>query len=71
VAAKFAWAAGRLQSGQYLMGERFTVADGYMLYALRYWQRLTQSMPDGFADYFARVNARPAVAASLAAEGLT
>ncbi len=70
VAAKLAFAAGSLKPGQYLMGERFTVADGYMFYTLRYWQRLTQSLPDGFADYLARVAARPAVAASLEAEGL-
>ena len=69
VAAKYAYAAGSL-TGQYLMGDWFTVADGYLFYTLRYWQRLTQSLPEGFADYLARVAARPAVAASLEAEGL-
>lgn len=68
VQAKYAFAAAALGSKHYLMGDRFTVADGYMFYALRYWQRLTESLPDGFAEYLARVGARPAVAASLAAE---
>ena len=69
--------AGRLDyiaktmTGPYLMGEQFTVADGYLLYALRTWRRLEGELPNALADYAGRVSARPAVRAALEAEGLT
>ncbi|MCU1281974.1 MAG: Glutathione S-transferase [bacterium] len=52
------------------MGEQFTVADGYLLYALRFWRRLQGELPPVLVDYAARVSARPAVHAALVAEGL-
>ena len=60
-----------LASKSYLLGERFTVADGYAFYALRSWQNLTHGTLSGnLAAYFARIGARPAVQAALLAEGL-
>jgi glutathione S-transferase len=59
-------------SGQpYLLGDSFSVADGYMLYVLRAWQRAAHgSLTPALADYYARLLARPSVQAALAAEGL-
>jgi glutathione S-transferase len=58
-------------AGPYLMGAGFSVADGYLLYALRTWRRLDGELPTVLADYAGRVTARPAVRAALDAEGLT
>jgi glutathione S-transferase len=58
-------------AGPYLMGEQFTVADGYLLYALRTWRRFDGELPNVLSDYAGRVTARPAVRAALEAEGLT
>jgi glutathione S-transferase len=59
-------------SGQpYLLGDSFNVADGYLLYVLRAWQRAAHgSLTPALADYYARLLARPSVQAALAAEGL-
>ena len=57
----------------YLMGEHFTVADGYAFYVLRGWQRVFKEdlarWPE-LVDYYARLVARPSITAALAAEGL-
>jgi glutathione S-transferase len=59
-------------SGQpWLLGDSFSVADGYLLYVLRAWQRSAHgSLTPALADYYARLLARPAVQAAIAAEGL-
>lgn len=57
----------------FLTGERFTVADGYACYVLRSWQRSVKqdlSRWPELVDYYARLVARPTVAAALAAENL-
>ena len=62
-----------LEGRDYLMGDRFTVADGYAFYALRGWQGRTQTdlSPWPFlARYFERLGARPAIQEVLKAEGL-
>lgn len=62
-----------LRGQPYLMGDRFTVADGYAMYVLRTWQRVFHQdlarWPE-LVDYYARLVARPTVQAALAAEGL-
>lgn len=62
----------RLASGPYLMGERFSVADGY-LYAVTRWAaplKLDLSAYPGVAAFMQRVEQRPAVQQALRAEGL-
>jgi len=65
--------AAAVRTTPYIMGERFTIADGYACYVLRSWQK---SLKEDLAhwpelvDYYARLVARPSVAAALAAEGL-
>jgi glutathione S-transferase len=58
------WADGQLAGKQYLMGDQFTVADGYLF---------TVTNISGLANlaaYRERVGARPAVQAAMKAEGL-
>ncbi|SET19797.1 glutathione transferase GstA [Stigmatella erecta] len=56
----------------FLLGERFTVADGYAFYVLRTWTRVMKGeLPGELAAYFARLSSRPAVRQALQAEGFT
>jgi glutathione S-transferase len=70
---RFDYLAQHLSGKQYLMGDKFTVADAYLFTVLNWagflhvdiakWPQLT--------DYLARVAARPAVKAAMEAEGLS
>ena len=66
--------AAGLKTKPWLMGDQFSVADGYALYVLRMWQHAVKESlapwPE-LVDYYARLTARPSVVAALAAEGLT
>lgn len=66
------WVDGQLAGKQYLMGDQFTVADGY-LFTVTNWAKLTNVDISGLANlaaYRERVAARPAVQAAMKAEGL-
>jgi glutathione S-transferase len=54
----------------FVMGDTFTVADGYLFYCLRAWQRQHNALDDKLAAYYKRLAERPSIAASLAAEGI-
>ncbi len=56
--------------GDYLMGERFTVADAYLFVMLMWARKNGLALPGALDAYFERVKARPAVALSLEHEGL-
>lgn len=59
-------------SQAYLLGDTFTIADGYAFYCLRAWQvSFKQELGPELKAYFARIAERPTVKAALAAEGLT
>ena len=63
---------GQLADKQYLMGDTFTVADGY-LFTVTNWAALVGIDLAPYANllaYRARVAARPAVQAAMRAEGL-
>ena len=63
--------AKSLEGKQFLMGDTFTIADGYAYYVLRAWQthlKKDLSKWKVLADYYARIGARPAVKAALDAE---
>jgi glutathione S-transferase len=64
--------AQSLTGKSFLMGETFTVADGYAYYVLRAWQsgliKGDLSRWQVLRDYSARIGERPAVQAALAAE---
>ena len=67
---RFRFLAEALQRQPFLTGDTFTVADGYAFYTLRSWKRVVSpTLPaPGLDDFAARVAARPAVIAALAAE---
>ncbi len=72
--SRFQILADGVRGRDYLLGDRFTVADGYAYYTLRNWRRIVgpdlgDSAP--LRAYFDRVNGREGVQAALAAEGLT
>ncbi|WP_315835758.1 glutathione transferase GstA [Bradyrhizobium prioriisuperbiae] len=71
VTGKFSYLDGKLGGQDYLMGQQFTVADGYLFTMLKWADRVGLDLSGmknlmGFKD---RVGARPAVQAALQAEG--
>ncbi len=69
---RLAWVDGQLAGQQYLMGDTFTVADGY-LFTVTNWAPRVGVDITGLANltaYRERVAARPAVQAAMKAEGL-
>ena len=66
------WLEGELAGKQYLMGDNFTVADGY-LFTVSNWAGHTGLNLSPFPNlvaYRARIAARPAVVKAMTAEGL-
>lgn len=66
------WVEGELGGKSYLMGDTFTVADGY-LFTVTNWGQYVGVSLDAYPNlvaYRARVAARPAVQAAMKAEGL-
>lgn len=69
---RLTWVDGELAGKPYLMGEPFTVADGY-LFTVTNWAKPVGLDIDGLTHlvaYRSRVAARPAVQAAMSAEGL-
>jgi glutathione S-transferase len=73
LAARWSILANHLRDRPFIMGERFTVADGYAFYVLRAWQHSAKQdlakWPE-LGAYYTRLAARPAIAAALEAEGI-
>jgi glutathione S-transferase len=72
VLSRLKWLDGELKGKNYLMGEDFSVADGY-LFTVTNWAPKVGVDISGLANlaaYRARVAARPGVQAALKAEGL-
>ncbi|MCE2656852.1 MAG: glutathione transferase GstA [Rubrivivax sp.] len=68
---RFRWVDSQLEGRDYLLGDRFTVADGY-LFTVAGWGHLVGvdlSAYSRLVAFLARVRARPAVQAALRAEG--
>ena len=69
---RFDWLSGQLDGKSYLLGEQFSVADGY-LFTVLFWTRwvgIDLANWPVLQAFFERVAARPQVQAALAAEGL-
>ncbi|MDD2545797.1 MAG: glutathione transferase GstA [Burkholderiaceae bacterium] len=66
------WLDGQLAGKPYLLGEQFSVADGYLFTTLSWcgYVGVDLSGLDHLQAYQARVGARPGVQAALQAEGL-
>ena len=72
LSSRLQWVDGELAKSPYLMGDRFTVADGY-LFTVAGWSKYVGVDISSLANlgaYMARVGARPAVQSALRAEGL-
>ena len=69
-AGKFEFLNSKLAGKQYLMGDQFTVADGYLYTVLTWTPRVGMDLAKwpNLKAFFDRVGARPAVQAALAAE---
>ncbi|HVH42144.1 MAG TPA: glutathione transferase GstA [Labilithrix sp.] len=70
---RFGILSSALEGKRWLMGDDFTIADGYALYAIRAWEKVAQVNLDEYptlAAYKKRIEERPAVRAALDAEGL-
>jgi glutathione S-transferase len=72
LARRLDYADKALGAGPYLMGEQFSVADGYLFTVLSWLPHLAMDAATwpNLAALAARVGARPAVQAALKAEGL-
>ena len=69
---RLAWIDGELAGKDYLMGDHFTVADGY-LFTVTNWPAMIGVDISGFSNlglYRAKVGARAGVQAAMKAEGL-
>ncbi len=72
LASRFQWIDGELKDKQYLMGENFSVADGY-LFTVTNWAKpmnIDLTPYPNLVAYRERVAARPAVQEAMKAEGL-
>jgi glutathione S-transferase len=69
---RLAYTSRTLGKKPFLMGETFTVADGYLFVMLRWCERFEIDMTKWpqLDDYYHRILQRPAVHAALVAEGL-
>jgi len=66
------WVATQLEVRTYLVGDRFSVADGY-LFTILNWSNFVGfdlSRWETIQEYMARIGSRPSVIAALEAEGL-
>ena len=72
LSSRLQWVDAELAGKNYLMGDNFTVADGY-LFVVASWSKHVSLDIIGLINlgaFMARVGARPAVQAALRAEGL-
>jgi glutathione S-transferase len=72
--SRFAFLAKGLEGRRHLVGDTFTVADGYAYYVLRSLRKLDPEAlgrTPALGAYFDSISSRPAVQAALEAEGLS
>ena len=72
LALRFDWLAKQLEGKQYVMGDKFTIADAY-LFTILNWagpSKFDLSKWPAITDYYKRVGQRPKVQEALKAEGL-
>ena len=72
LAARFDWLSKELEGREYLVGNRFSVADGYLFTVLGWTPFVGMKLEDWpvLKAYRERIAARPAVREALKAEGL-
>ena len=67
---RFAYLESELGARQYLMGDKFTVADVYLFVVLGWAGYVKLELSPNLQAYLGRIAGRPAVQAALKAEGL-
>jgi glutathione S-transferase len=71
VGARFDFVAEHVAGRPFLFGDRFSIVDGYMVYALRAWKRHNAQQLSATLDgYYTGLLERPTVKAAFAAEGI-
>ncbi len=72
IGGRLKWVEGELAGRQYLMGDTFTVADGYLFTILTWAAHLGMDLSScpNLVAYRTRIAARPAVIEAMKAEGL-
>jgi len=72
LASRFQWLDGELKNKQYLMGDTFSVADGYLFTVTTWAPRVDVDLAPypNLTAYRERVAARPAVQEAMKVEGL-
>jgi glutathione S-transferase len=72
IASRFQWLDGELKGKQYLMGDNFSVADGYLFVVSRWAKPMGIELAKypNLAAHHERVAARPAVREAMEFEGL-
>ena len=72
LATRFAYVAKHLEGKQFILGDQFSVADGYLFVILNWARAKAPSVHESpvLKAYFERIMARPAVKAAMVAEGL-
>ena len=70
--SRFTWIDGQLAGKQFVLGEHFSVADGYLFTVTNWAKPMGLDVTDlaNLQAWFARVGARPAVQEAMKAEGL-
>jgi glutathione S-transferase len=70
--SRFQWVDGQLAGKSYLMGDQFSVADGYLFVVTRWAKAMAIDLSSlaNLTAHHERVGARPAVQEALKAEGL-
>lgn len=67
---RFAYLEKELGARQYLMGDKYNVADAYLFVVLSWAGYVKLELSPGLQAYLGRIAVRPAVQAALKAEGL-
>jgi len=72
LAGRFDWLSKQLEGRQYLLGDHFTVADGYLFVLLGWTNFVGMKLEDWpvLKAYRERISSRPTVKEALKAEGL-
>jgi glutathione S-transferase len=70
LAAKLAYVNGHLAKQQFLLGDHFTVADGYLFVITLWAGKLGVDLPANVASFKERVMTRPKVKQAMQEEGL-
>jgi glutathione S-transferase len=72
IASRLEYVDQQLGDKEYLLGSSFSVADGYLFWAIRTFHKVTQrQLPARLAAFQQRVAERPAVKEALQAEGFS